>query len=386
MFSSFVDLGAPLFWCFLAVAVILIVPLTHARVRWLVVAGLDLGFVAALIGARGAALSVALCGVVHIGARAAERPSLRRASVLVVGISMGALFVMHKTQLGPSRVTQVLAAVGFSYVALRTLELLRAVYEGTQPAPSFSKLVAYLLPFHMLAAGPIQPYSEFAAQPEVSPILTLRTGLEGVELIVHGLFKKFVLAQAIDAVLLTHFKLSGWYFLLELQAFYIWVYLDFSAYSDIALGIGRLLGIATPKNFNRPLSARNLIEFWERWHISLSQFIRNNVFIPLQLTGMRKTDGARPLLVASLAFTASFLLCGLWHSLSLKFLTWGAMHALGLVVCNAYKHWLLKKVGRKGMASYLERPGVRLFATALTFEYVALSLAFVAYPFQGYFR
>ena len=84
-----------------------------------------------------------------------------------------------------------------------------------------------------------------------------------------------------------------------MQLNYLWLYLDFSAYSDIAVGVGRLMGVATPENFNRPYLARNMIDFWERWHISLSLFIRRNMFIPIQLALMRRTDGRRPLLVAS---------------------------------------------------------------------------------------
>ena len=97
------------------------------------------------------------------------------------------------------------------------------------------------------------------------------------------MFKKFVLANALEAAFLTAFRARGPYFFLEVQLNYLWLFLDFSAYSDIAVGIGGLLGVATPENFNRPYLARNSIDFWERWHISLSQFIRRNLFIPIQV-------------------------------------------------------------------------------------------------------
>ena len=77
-------------------------------------------------------------------------------------------------------------------------------------------------------------------------------------------------------------------FLLRFKSFFLWLYLDFSAYSDVAVGIGKLLGIATPENFNRPYFSRNMIDFWERWHMTLGQFIRRNIFFPLQLTMQRK--------------------------------------------------------------------------------------------------
>ena len=143
------------------------------------------------------------------------------------------------------------------------------------------------------------------------------------ERIANGLFKKYVLAQGLEALLLTGFHAHGAYTILEIQLTYLWLYLDFSAYSDIAVGIGRLIGVATPENFNRPYLARNVIDFWERWHISLSMFIRRNVFIPIQLTLMRRTSGRAPLWIASFAFVVSFLLCGLWHSLSWVWVAWG---------------------------------------------------------------
>jgi len=114
--------------------------------------------------------------------------------------------------------------------------------------------------------------------------------------------------------------------------------------------------VATPENFNRPYLARNAIDYWERWHISLSQFIRRNLFIPIQMALMRRTDGRALLLVASLAFTVSFLLGGLWHSVSWSWLAWGAVQAAGLVACNVYRAALLKRLGRKGLNRYPGQP------------------------------
>ncbi|MFV2034882.1 MAG: MBOAT family O-acyltransferase, partial [Halocynthiibacter sp.] len=200
------------------------------------------------------------------------------------------------------------------------------------------------------------------------------------ERITLGLFKKFVLAYAIQSTFLTDFEAGGIYFLLEVQVFFLWLYLDFSAYSDIAVGIGRLLGVATPENFNRPYLARNAIDFWNRWHISLSQFIRRNCFIPIQLHLTRATDGRRPLLVASVAFMISFVLCGLWHGLTLNFLLWGVIHALGLVVANLWRAYLTSKLGTKGVKKYLEDVRIKWLARLLTYEFVAFSLVVLFFP------
>ena len=128
-----------------------------------------------------------------------------------------------------------------------------------------------------------------------------------------------------------------------------------------------------------------MIEFWERWHISLSQFIRRNLFIPMQLALVRRTEGRRPLLAASVAFTISFLLCGLWHSISWPWLASGAIQAAGLVVCNLYRHSLTKRLGRKGVGRYLGNRWIKLAAVFLTFEFQALAMAVSVYPIKELF-
>ncbi|NNF16824.1 MAG: hypothetical protein HKN70_08745, partial [Gammaproteobacteria bacterium] len=276
--------------------------------------------------------------------------------------------------------SSVLSMIGFSYVALRAVDLLRAVVEKRHAPPDLFSLINYLLPFHMLAAGPIQAYDEFARQPAVPASLSPRDVLESVERITLGLFKKFVLAYAIQSIFLTDFEADGLYFFLEVQVFFLWLYLDFSAYSDIAVGVGRLLGVATPENFNRPYLARNAIDFWNRWHISLAQFVRRNLFIPIQLHLTRRFEGRYPLLIASVAFSIAFVLCGLWHGLSINFLLWGAIHALALVIANAWRFYLKKRLGTAGVKRYMADRRIEWLARIVTYEYVAFSLVVLFIP------
>jgi D-alanyl-lipoteichoic acid acyltransferase DltB (MBOAT superfamily) len=226
----------------------------------------------------------------------------------------------------------------------------------------------------MLAAGPIQAYDDFVAQPESPPAPGPAIALKSVERIALGMFKKYVLANALEAAFLTFFQARGTYFFIELQINYIWMFLDFSAYSDIAVGIGGLLGIATPENFNRPYLARNIVDFWDRWHMSLSQFIRRNIFLPLQVSLVRQTGGRHVLLIGSFGFAVSFLLCGLWHGIGLNWLAWGACQALGFIICNLYREFLLKTLGRKGFNRYLANPWIRGVAILITFEFIAFSM------------
>jgi D-alanyl-lipoteichoic acid acyltransferase DltB (MBOAT superfamily) len=376
------DLGTPSYWFAVIAALVVLVPLVHGRARAIAIAAFDLGFACLCAGAAGAPFVIGLIGAAYLLAALIGRPGTRWLAVTVLGGALAALFVAHKLPAIaiPSSLRGALAAIGFSYVALRGADLVRAVAEQRHPPPSLAELIAYLIPFHMLAAGPIQAYDDFRTQPAVPAPLTFAAVLEAMERIAAGLFKKFVIAQAVHEVLLTGFAARGPYLLVEVQAYYLWVYLDFSAYSDIAVGVGRLLGRATPENFANPLAARNITEFWERWHISLSQFVRRNLFIPIQLALGRRADGAHPLATACTAIAFSFVLVGLWHGISPRFLAWGALHALGLIATNIYRHVLLARLGRKGVKAYLARPAIRAIATLLTFEFIAFSLALVVYP------
>jgi D-alanyl-lipoteichoic acid acyltransferase DltB (MBOAT superfamily) len=373
------------FWWVVAIAVVILVPLRAAGARKWVLAGINLGFLALAMNSR--MVAVLILATVAWAVLRACAGRFGSAALAVGGVGTLAMFLENKLpwlgeSAGLGAINPILTTIGASYVALRLVDVGRLVHEGRLPPPDFPSTINYLLPFHMLAAGPIQSYEEFAAQPGVPDPPTWLEATEGFERIAAGMFKKYVLAQGIQRLFLTGFHAQGPYQLLELQLNYLWLYLDFSAYSDIAVGIGRLIGVPAPENFNRPYLARNVIDFWERWHISLSQFIRRNLFIPVQMTLMRRTDGMRPLLISSFAFTLSFLLCGLWHSIGWVWFAWGVFQASGLIVCSLYRHFLIKRLGRKGLNKYMADPRIRLVSTVVTFEFAALAVAIVTYPFQ----
>jgi D-alanyl-lipoteichoic acid acyltransferase DltB (MBOAT superfamily) len=420
-----IDLYEPGFWCFLAVAVLVLVPVTSAGLRKWAWATINLAFLGMLLGlpdlphlgrllqqnefgeAVVAAISSGLglaCTGVLISWAVLQTIQWRRLGALPLvlsGLTVLGLFVIHKLRaetlydtdrlrealetigLTGSRIQPlkaVLVALGFSYVALRMVEVLRLTYEGGRPAPDLPSTINYLLPFHMLAAGPVQAYAEFADQPSVPPLLTASDALLGFERIAHGLFKKYVLATIVEDVFLTKFRAPFPYAGAEVMFFYLWLYLDFSAYSDITVGAGRLMGVATPENFNRPYVARNLIDFWDRWHISLSRFIYRNVFTPVQLFLLRRTGPQRALWCAAAAFSVSFLLCGLWHELNVRWVLWGACHAAGLIVVNGYRAWLQKRLNREQMTRYRANRAIRVAAVVLTQVFAAATLAIAVWP------
>lgn len=426
-----VDLYKPDFWCVLAVAVLVLVPIVSPRLRKWAWSAINVGFLCMLLGLPDARrIEELLYQGNFVGVRnllVCSRPVFVLGGVLVAwlvlqaiqflrvrrwrrlsllpllagGLAVLGLFLLHKLHsdtlydeyrskelmlslgLTSARVLplkSILVAIGFSYVALRLVEVLRLTYEGAQPAPDLLSAINYLLPFHMLTAGPIQGYADFVAQPPVPPRLTAADALAGIERIARGLFKKYVVAFVLARAFMTLGFSAPSYFLFDVLFFYFWLYLDFSAYSDITVGAGRLMGIATPENFNRPYIARNLIDFWDRWHMSLSRFIYRNVFVPVQLSLLRRTGPEKALRCASVAFTVSFLLCGLWHELGIRWLLWGAMHAAGLVTVNWYRFWLQKHLSREAYSRYRSNRGIRAAAIILTQLFAALTLVVASWP------
>jgi D-alanyl-lipoteichoic acid acyltransferase DltB (MBOAT superfamily) len=377
--------GAP-FWITVAVACVVMIPLVGGSARRLAFAAINLGFLWYFLRAE---LLAVLAGVllVHLALRFVYLGRLSGVWLTAGGAAALALFMVHKLPAsyernGLHQWNHVMTLIGYSYVVLRLVEVVRAIADRRHPVPSLIALFNYLLPFHMLSAGPIQSYDEFVGQPDSPPAPRPAETLRACERIAAGMFKKFVLANALKTAFLTSFRAEAPYFFLEVQINYIWLFLDFSAYSDIAVGIGSLIGVATPENFDRPFLARNLIDFWERWHMSFSQWIRRNLFIPTQLALVRRTGGKYPLLIASFAFALTFVLCGLWHRLNLNGLTFGAYHGFGLIICNLYRDYLLRTLGRKGLKQYLANPWIRVAATVLTFEYVAFALVILTYPWS----
>jgi D-alanyl-lipoteichoic acid acyltransferase DltB (MBOAT superfamily) len=368
------------FWIVTAGAVLLLSLATSQGFRRPLQAAINVLFVTALLRERVVLVAIGIL-VAYLLLQAVGRARRTQATIVLGTTLLGllALFLAHKLPHASessrwAAITPVLAAIGYSYVALRAVDVFKAVYDRRVPPPDPPSLVNYLLPFHMLAAGPIQSYEEFwAHRNDVAPLSADRV-LTAVERIARGLSKKFILAFVLQKLFLTDFEAGGLYRVWEAQVFFVWLYLDFSAYSDIAVGIGTLLGVVTPENFNRPLLARNTIQFWERWHMSLSLFVRRQVFIPMQMMLMRQTDATYPLACAIVATAVSFLVTGLWHGLTVGFLLWGLLQGAGVIATRLYSQMLQKRLGAKGVRAYLANPWIQAAAVAVTFEYQAAIL------------
>ncbi|HYQ14693.1 MAG TPA: MBOAT family O-acyltransferase [Polyangiaceae bacterium] len=220
------------------------------------------------------------------------------------------------------------APAGISFYTFESISYVVDVYRGeSKPAKSWLEYLAYLAYFPHLMAGPIMRASQLLPSLRRAPTGSDRASA-GLFLLLSGLFKKAIvadyLARYADSVFAGGAGLSGLELLLGVYAYAAQIYCDFAGYSEMALGLGRITGVELPVNFNGPYAATSLSDFWRRWHITLSTWLRDYVYVPL---GGNRRGRARTAL--NLLLTMAF--GGLWHGASLTFLVWGVLH--GLLLC-----------------------------------------------------
>jgi alginate O-acetyltransferase complex protein AlgI len=243
------------------------------------------------------------------------------------------------------RIMQITLPIGISFYTFQTISYTVDVYRGTAPpARRLSDFTCFVALFPHLIAGPIVRYNTIAAQFGHREHSFVRFA-SGIAIFILGFAKKILLANSLgriaDAVFAADSPdaVTAWWGLL---AYAGQIYFDFSGYSDIAVGLGRMFGFEIPRNFNSPYLSRSLTEFWQRWHMSLSSFLRDYLYYPL---GGNRFGARRSMLNLWLVM----LIGGLWHGAQWKFVLWGAYHGL----------WLALERGsarRAGLWSFLPRP------------------------------
>jgi alginate O-acetyltransferase complex protein AlgI len=263
----------------------------------------------------------------------------------------------------------VAVPLGFSFMAFELIHVAVERRRGRIDAMSLVELTAFALFFPCRVAGPIRRYPAFmSAVADAAP--SGQDVFAGIWRLLLGLAKRQLLAEPLRIAVAVwpaaETPLAAWRGLIACS---LWIYLDFSAYSDVAIGVSRLFGIGVPENFRWPYFSVNITQFWERWHISLSQWIRDYVFLPIGRALFATRLRMRPLLLALITFEATFLIVGAWHGLGVNFLIWGAYHGLLLGGHHVYSRlapaWLAE------WPPYHSRAAA-LASRALTFGLVTL--------------
>ncbi|MGB8981427.1 MAG: MBOAT family O-acyltransferase [Anaerolineales bacterium] len=270
--------------------------------------------------------------------------------------------------------------LGFSYIAFRLIHVLRDRQTGRLPELSLPEFAAYVVFFPSLAAGPIDRAERFAGDLRQDFVLTQDETLVGGQRIFVGLFKKFVVADtlaliALNDTLAAQVRTPGWMWIV-VYAYAFQIYFDFSGYTDIAIGMARLVGIKLPENFATPYLKPNITQFWNSWHMTLTQWIRNYFFNPLNrwMRGFKKVPVWAMILVGQLA---TMLVIGLWHGITLNFILWGLWHGLGLFLHNRWNDFVRRRYPNLQQNARLQS-ALQIGGALLTFHFVALGWVFFA--------
>lgn len=229
----------------------------------------------------------------------------------------------------------VLLPVGISFYTFQTLSYVIDVYRGTvEPIHHFGKYAVFISFFPQLVAGPIERTNNLMPQIINEKEFDYDKAVYGVKLMAWGYFKKIALADTlaiyVDRVYGNIREYQGFVLVAVSVMFAIQIYCDFSGYSDIAIGVAKLFGIDLMKNFKSPYLSKSIKEFWGRWHISLSTWFRDYVYIPLG--GNRRGEKRR---IWNLIIT--FLVSGLWHGANWTYIVWGGIHGIGQILENLFK-------------------------------------------------
>ena len=224
----------------------------------------------------------------------------------------------------------ILLPVAISFYTFQTLSYILDIYYGKiEPCNHLGKFALYISFFPQLVAGPIERSSNLLPQLEKKIKLIPDNIFIGVKRVVWGLFKKVVIADRLAILVDTAFDnaadQSGLVLILAIFLFAFQLYCDFSAYSDIAIGSAKLVGITLMENFNLPFISKNITEFWRRWHISLSTWLRDYLYTPIMFK--RKKWGKKAI-IYSLFIT--FFICGLWHGPKWTYVVFGVLQGIAL--------------------------------------------------------
>jgi D-alanyl-lipoteichoic acid acyltransferase DltB (MBOAT superfamily) len=292
-------------------------------------------------------------------------------------------FIFHKLNQQYSGMTSAtdLRWLGFSYIAFRLIHTIRDRQSGRLPAVSLAEYASYVIFFPSLTAGPIDRIERFLVDLRRPFVLSAEDLTEAGKRLVLGLFKKFVVADALALVALNgtnawQVRTAGWTWIL-LYAYSFQIFFDFSGYTDIAIGLGRLLGFKLPENFNAPYRRPNLTQFWNNWHMTLTQWFRSYFFNPVTraLRSMKK-----PLPIPVIIFITqitTMLLIGLWHGVTGNFIMWGLWHGLGLFIHNRWSEWTKSRF--TALPTRWQKV-LNAGGALLTFNFVALGWVFFALP------
>ncbi len=349
-----------------------VLPEAHRRTTFVVV---SLAVLASYFPLAVAALG-ALTIAVHLLLGREPRPAWS-AALGVTALGLALLALRGSPVLPPA------VAVGLSYAVFRLIHFAIERARGKVTDTGLAPLVEYVLFPPSFLSGPIERHPDFARGIDVSRF-DLDAAFFGARRILAGLVKKVFLVGALLSASDAAFAdpaggtIAAWRGIL---AYALYLYLDFSAYCDLAIGVARLFGYRLSENFRWPYLAEDIGEFWRRWHVTLSFWLRDYVYLPLSVKlAENPALRRRPLVVGSASALTTMVACGLWHGNGAAFAAWGLGHGLLVAGHQVYRQTVVARLPAKRRKALLEHPAYRAASLLLTFACVTVLWTFFRFP------
>ncbi|MCX6248476.1 MAG: MBOAT family protein [Bacteroidetes bacterium] len=275
-------------------------------------------------------------------------------------------FIYQHFHLAPppdSTFFKIVVPLGISFFTFSNISYLIEIKRRKVVAENhLGYFASYVTFFPKLIQGPIERPQHFMPQVIEKKVFSYDMATAGLRLMLWGFFKKLViadrLAMAVNPVYDNPHNYTGLAIVMATIFYSIQIYADFSGYIDIARGAGKLLGFDLSKNFNLPYAAKSIKDFWTRWHITLSSWLRDYIFLPVAFAVSRNLKKDRYLgmktdnIIYSLAISVTFVLCGIWHGVGWTFLTWGAMYAVYLIIGHLTEKAKRRFYKKRGIINY----------------------------------
>lgn len=374
-------LAAPLYW---------LVPLPRRRAAATALSLLALAAIDPRLLAMVAVATALVCTVGAILPRLVDARA-RGATVAAALGAVAAFFVLHKTSGGAGGQAlasqQGLSLLGASYLTLKAAAAILDVARGAAGPPRVSDVLGWIVFFPTYAAGPIEELEHFRTQ---APRVDAARVLTGLERILFGLVKALVLGAHLgawaDGVVADPAGHDRLVLLAALLAESLRFYLDFAGYSDVAIGLAAIYGFEIAENFDSPFIRRNYVQLWQRWHMTLTGWLRTYLFVPVSRRLLRRLGPEHHLAAVAAGQLVAMTACGLWHGISWNFAVWGLLQAVGLVWVGSLARpagaWLPAALVRWWRTSRIAHG----LSVALTFATFSLTIVFAVTDLEGAVR
>lgn len=277
-------------------------------------------------------------------------------------------------------------ALGISYFTFKFIHVLMDINRGRIKKFDFWSFMAFILFFPTFSAGPIDRYGRFTKDLGSESRLEKEDVDFAVTRIIYGLFKKFIIGdktqKLIGIIAPNILGADRWTLWIVVFLYSVKIYYDFSGYSDIAIGAGRLFGFRVPENFNKPYLKKNIVLFWQNWHMTLTSWLREYLFMPLGKVLMKRVGSKRSWFINTVCQLVTMGVVGIWHGSTWNFLIWGIYHGIGLSLYKIYAD-LANTYSTDSVKTWFNKSVIwQYLATGFTFIFVSIGWLFFIFKWD----